>query len=309
MALSLSSTLCIFSQIGLPRVVIAEGGPYAASDSSIQHFHDQIHLPEHYANLPLSLVCTNGSMQALGFSWVRVFLQPGASDENVQSSDAESGRLLVDEHTFEGRTQVYLDLTGQLNAGRNRLYIEGAGPAGAVFSWELRSEGAPVLSRFNPTCTISGASLLIGGFGFSNRPAENVVHLGSLQIPVMKSTFKRLKLAVPPGFPSGTYPLSVSVAGYPSNTIKMNVLTGPEVDGLEYSTMRSGQTMAIYGKNFSTRLGDNIVYLGNKTATVVASSETTISVVVPNLPAGITNVSVIVNGAVAKGTARLTIVH
>lgn len=307
-ALFLNAQAICVGQIGIPRVVIAAGGPYVATDTTLQHFRDKIDLPGHYAKLPLSLVCTNGSMQSLGFNWVRVFLQPGSSDQDLQAGGTESGRLLVDEHTFEGRTQVYLDMTSQLNVGNNRLYIEGAGPAGAVFSWEMRSEGAPVLSRLNPTSTVSGASLRLSGFGFSVRPQENVVKLGIMPITVLQSGFRHLKVAIPPGCAPGTYSLSVAVGGFPSNAIRLTVLSGPEVDGVEYTTVRSGQSMAIYGKNFSAITANNQVYFGQNLAKVTGSTDTTLNVIVPQANPGLASVTVMVSGALAKGSPKVDVI-
>jgi hypothetical protein len=289
-------------------VVIGSGGPYEAKDTSIQHFHDSIYLPGHYANQPLSILFTNGSYSHLGFNWVRVFLLPNETDVNFQAGSESQGRLLVDEHSFANSSQIYLDLTGQLNAGVNRLNIEGAAPAGSVFSWELRSAGPPELSPLNPRSTISGARLTLSGFGFSLRTEENGVKLGSTALAVLQASTRTLKVQVPPGFTPGTYDLSVCVAGYPSRPIKMTVYAGAEVMSTEYSTVVSGQQMNIYGKNFSDNAADNAVYLGNQRAQVSASSDTTITIVVPHFASQQSlTVTVFVGSAQAKGNPTVRV--
>lgn len=112
----------------LPRVVISSGGPYTANGgTSIQSFDDAIELSREYANKPLALVLTNGSINASGFSWMRMFLQQGGSDTNLQSGASEFGRLLCDENSFLNSAQIYVDLTSQLAPGRNRIHLEGVG--------------------------------------------------------------------------------------------------------------------------------------------------------------------------------------
>lgn len=296
-------------QVGLPRVVIASGGPYEAKDTSIQKFRDRIDLPGHYATQPLSMLFTNGSYSHLGFNWVRVFLLPNESDVNFQAGSETQGRLLVDERSFVNSSQFYLDLTGQLNAGENRLYIEGAAPAGSVFSWELRSAGPPELSPLNPHSTVSGARLSLSGFGFSLRPQEDAVKLGPAEIPVLAASNRSLQVQVPPGFMPGTYDLSVAVAGYPSRPIKMTVYAGAEVTSTEYATVASGQQMNIYGKNFSATAAENAVYIGNQRAQVTTCSDSTITVTVPKVESAQSlPVTVFVGGAQAKGnpTVRIT---
>lgn len=296
------------SQVGIPRVIIASGGPYLASDTSLQRFRGSIDVPGHYIDKPLSLVFTNGSSRALGFNWVRVFLQPGAADANILAGGDQSGRLLVDEKAFVGTAQVYLDMTAQLNKGHNRLYIEGAGPAGSVLAWELRSEGAPVLSPLNPRNTVSGASLTLAGFGFSIRPEENIVQLGPASIPVVKATYRSLKIAIPAGFSAGTYGISVRVAGFPSNTLRINVLPGPEVTGTEFRSVVAGQQLAVYGKSFSETPAENIVYVGRQPARLINCSESTLTITVPQMPpAQAVPVTVFVRGAQANGQPEIAV--
>lgn len=217
-------------RLKLPRVIIAEGGPYVSrSPSQIQQFRDVITLPPSYAMQPLSLVCTNGADEAMGFQWVRLFLLPG--DENASQNGLQGqqlfGRLLVDEHTFLAVPQVYLDMTGQLRPGRNNVAIEAVGVNGATFSWELRSIGTPTLVPANPA-VMPGQSFIIYGSGFSSRPEENVVRLGPGYLPVQASNFSEMRVKVPYGWPSGAYDLSVALQNYRSKSIRAEVLKPPQ---------------------------------------------------------------------------------
>ncbi|MBA3994128.1 MAG: hypothetical protein C0469_11425, partial [Cyanobacteria bacterium DS2.3.42] len=285
----------------LPRVVISSGGPYTAQSSSIQTFDDAIDVPREYATKPLALVATNGSLSSAGFNWVRMFLQPGGSDTNLQSGASELGRLLVDENSFLNSAQLFVDMTSQLAPGRNRIHIEGVGRQGAQFFWELRSIGAPQLSKLNQRVTVGGAALVLSGMGFSVRPSENEVMLGPMQISVMESNGRLLKVYVPPGFPEGQFPLFVAIQGMKSNVIQMEVLPSPKVSSVNPVRLLPGQTISIRGSGFSTSPQDNRVYIGKYPAPVVSSNSQVINAMVPNMPPQTAKITVMASGATAQG--------
>ncbi len=313
----LVSLLCTFTTPGLsadaqdlkklPRVVISSGGPYTAQGSSIQNFEDAIDVPPAYSNKPLALVATNGSVSSSGFSWVRMFLQPGGSDTNLQSGASELGRLLVDENSFLNSAQAYVDLTAQLATGRNRIHIEGVGSEGAQFYWELRSVGAPELSKLNPRVAIGGAPLELSGIGFSVRPSENEVMLGPYPLSVMESNGRMLKAYVPPGFPQGQYSLAVAIQGMKSNSIQMEILPSPKISSVYPVSLLPGQTISIRGSGFSDAREGNRVYIGEYPAPVVGASSQLINAMVPNMPVGAAKVTVIANGATAQGNPQVSI--
>lgn len=303
--LSLIICLPVGAQQRVPRVVISAGGPYTVRDSTIQRFRDNITVPREYAEQPLLLVFSNGAYSQTGFGWVRVFLKPGAGDSG---GSEEVGRLLVDENSFISSPQLLLDMTGQMHEGQNPIYIEGAGTAGAVFSWELRSVGPPKLAKLNPSVTTCGANLIIAGTGFSLRSDENSASLGNFNIPVMATSQNAIKLYVPPNFPPGVYPLSISVRNYRSNLIKMMVISGPHISSLSTYNSRPGQTVTINGSGFSANPQENLVYVGRTPARIVSASQGALTFVVPNVGRmDGQSVSVFVRGTQASGSAKLAI--
>lgn len=314
---TLITLLCTFTTPGfsadaqdlkkLPRVVISSGGPYTAQGNSIQTFEDAIDLPREYATKPLALVATNGSISSAGFSWVRMFLQNGGSDTNLQSGAQELGRLLVDENSFLNSAQMFLDLTSQLAPGKNRIHIEGVGRQGAQFFWELRSIGPPQLSKLNQRVTVGGAALVVSGIGFSVRPSENEVMLGPMQLSVMESNGRLLKVYVPPGFPEGQYPFFVAIQGMKSNIIPMEVLPSPKISSVNPIRLLPGQTISIRGSGFSTSPQGNRVFIGNYPAPVVSSNAQIINAMVPNMPPQTSKITVIANGATAQGNPEVSI--
>ena len=214
-------------RLKLPRVVISAGGPYASSGPTLQQFSDSIDLVSPYVGQPLSLVFTNGSERTVEFEWLRVFLLPGGEDANLQQGSQPVGRLLIDERSFLLTPQVYLDMTGQLNPGLNKIAIEGAGRKGATFQWELRSVGVPVLQPSRPV-VLPGGSFTLYGSGFSLRADENTVRLGQGYLTVEQSNFSQMLVRVPNGWTPGVYDLSVLIDSYQSKSIKVVVAKPPQ---------------------------------------------------------------------------------
>ena len=211
--------------LNLPRVVVDSGGPYESRSMEIQRFHDKIEISSEYLGQPLSMVCTNGSLQKPGYSWVRMILLPSKNDQDYQSLQEPIGRMIVNEDSFLGSAQIYLDESRQFRPGINRVIIEAAGRPGSVFSWEIRSIGKPNLSMPDQVSTVSGAWLTIYGSGFSLRPDENIVSIGPARVPVGESNFSALNAFIPKNFPAGTYDLSVAIRNFRSRVIKVQVVT------------------------------------------------------------------------------------
>lgn len=208
----------------LPRVVVDSGGPYESRSLSVQRFTGKIEIPSEYLLQPLSMVCTNGSLKAPGFSWVRMILVPSKSDQDYQSLSEPIGRMIVNEDSFLDSAQIYLDESRQFKPGVNQIVIEAAGRVGAVFSWEIRSIGKPSLSMPDQISTVGGGWLTIEGSGFSMRPDENIVSIGPARLPVGESNFYSLNVFVPKDFPPGNYDLTVAIRNYKSRSIKVQVI-------------------------------------------------------------------------------------
>lgn len=207
----------------LPRVIISSGGPYESRNNQIQWFRTVMDIPPEYAQQPMNFVATDGSENAPGFSWVRMFLLPEQEDSDLQQLSQPVGRLLVDATSFAKSAQIYVDVSSQLRPGRNRIQIEGAGPVGGVFSWEIRSIGTPRLFEAQEIGITAGEWLTIYGAGFSSRPDENVVQIGSTVLPVAQSDYGWLRVGIPRQFPPGQYDLSISIREYKSRVIKLDV--------------------------------------------------------------------------------------
>lgn len=213
------------ADLDLPRVVVASGGPYQSRSLSIQRFYDVIDIPQEYLLQPLSMVCTDGAINAPGYSWVRMILLPSSSDQDYQALSEPIGRMLVNENSFLDSAQIYLDLSRQFQSGKNKICIEAAGRVGSEFSWEIRSIGKPNLFMPNQSATVSGEWFTIYGSGFSLRKNENTVQLGPITLPVGSSNGSALSVFIPKNFPPANYDLSVSIRNYKSRVVKLAVQT------------------------------------------------------------------------------------
>lgn len=206
----------------MPRVVISAGGPYVASSTAQQNFRGSIDVPAKYFSHPLELVCKSGTLTAPGFNWVRMILLPDKTDVEIQDTGQPIGRLLVDERSFLKSPISYTDVSGQFHVNENKFVIEAAGPAGSVFSWELRSIGPPTLYNASGPL-IAGQVIILYGTGFSLRPDENWVTINGYQLPVMACSATELKVRLPKGLAAGDYKLVAAIRQYASNALTIYV--------------------------------------------------------------------------------------
>lgn len=258
-----------------PEIVIQAGGPYVSHSNAIQTFNDSLSVPGDLAGKPLTLIATNGSLTAPGFSWVRMFLSSGESDGQP------TGQLLVDEHTFTSSAQVYLNISGQVPPGSSRIVIQAAGSPGSTFSWKLRAVAPPRLSTINSSLTFPGARLIIHGAGFSPDPEGNRVAVGNQLAQIVGISDTALKIVVPPNLNPSTYPVFAMVGRYRSNAIKIVVRGVPAVTGTDTNVVQAGSTLMIRGSNFGFNPADVQVFIGNARASVVGVRDDAITVLVP----------------------------
>lgn len=81
---------------------------------------------------------------------------------------------------------------------------------------------------------------------------------------------------------------------FPRLRYAYRTFTTPYVKSISPSRGKGGQTVTIYGSGFSSNTADIHVTIGNSTCSVVTSSETRLTCVLKNRPAGIYNVILLV---------------
>jgi hypothetical protein len=101
--------------------------------------------------------------------------------------------------------------------------------------------------------------------------------------------------------------VTVAVAGKTSNAVSFTV-TGvatptPTITSLAPTSGAPGASITITGTNFSTTANANTVSFGTTIATVTAATATSLHVTVPNIAAGVVNVTVAVAGKTSNAAS------
>ncbi len=139
---------------------------------------------------------------------------------------------------------------------------------------------AATLISISPTSAKEGNEITIEGKYFSST-ADNKVTLNGLDAEVTAANITTIKAIVPEGATSGD--IVVTKNGMASNSLACTIvpLDIPTLISISPEKGKVGQEVIITGKDFSTTPSENIVKFNGTEATVVESTETTITVIVP----------------------------
>jgi endoglucanase len=164
----------------------------------------------------------------------------------------------------------------------------------------------PTISSITPASAAAGASVTIAGTNFSTTASANTVTFGSTAATVTSATATSLSVAVP-NIAAGAVNVTVAVAGKTSNAVSFTV-TGvvtptPSITSLAPTSGAPGAAITITGTNFSATANANTVAFGAATATVTSATATSLHVTVPNIAAGVVNVTVAVAGKTSNAAS------
>lgn len=138
----------------------------------------------------------------------------------------------------------------------------------------------PVIERLEPTSGPIGATVIVVGRHFD---AEQTLWLGQTQLEVVARLPNRWTVRIPQGAQSGT--LDVRVARGTVNGPRFRVsaaLPAPVVSSFEPARGAPGTEVVLRGENFSTRLTENQVHLGETPVVVRNATPTELTVIIPN---------------------------
>ncbi len=170
---------------------------------------------------------------------------------------------------------------------------------GSTSNGKLFTLRVPVITSLSPVSGVPGDSITISGANFDTTASNNVVTFtsagGTVNATVTSATSTTLTVTVPAGAVTGN--VTVTAFGSTSNAKLFTTLT-PVITAITPGSGIIGDIATITGVNFSPTAADNTVLFtsagGTVNATVISSTSTSLSVVVPG---GITgNVSVQVGG-------------
>jgi hypothetical protein len=179
--------------------------------------------------------------------------------------------------------------------------------ATSSMSFTVPTGPAPTITSIAPDSGPVGTSVTITGTNFSATPASNSVQFNGVTAAVSASTTTTITTSVPAGAVTG--PLSVTVGGQVVTSATNFTVTGNAAPSITSFTPASGPVgtqVIITGVNFNSTAANNSVKFNGVTATVTASTPTTITTSVP-AGASTGTITVTVGASTATSTSTFTV--
>ncbi len=165
----------------------------------------------------------------------------------------------------------------------------------------------PTITSFTPTSGLVGSTVTLTGTNFSTTPTNNVVKFyANRTATVSASTTTSLTVTVPASAATG--PISVTTNCITATSTDFTVLTAPvpTITSFAPTSGPIGTTVTITGTNFNTTPANNTVKFNGTTATVTASTATSITTTVPS-GATTGKITVTVGGNTATSATNFTV--
>lgn len=243
------------------------GGTYQiANPSQTQRFADYFDVKQ--SGMPLTLTMTQGLPR---FTWLRISI---------------AGRQVATEKNFASGATQKIDVSDVVGPGTSQLQVEGAGPAGARFQWQISTMKPSItVTTINPNDeVVVGEKLQINGTGFPPNAAGMTVNFNAKQGRIVAASSKTLSVEVPTSADVGVNTLIVKLGSWKSDPKKITVRGIPELSGTNLQGVAPGMELIIYGRNFSEKPGENTVMFNDQvSAAVTSASKTQLTVTAPNV--------------------------
>jgi uncharacterized repeat protein (TIGR03803 family) len=256
-------------------------------------------------NIPQGSLTLNGD----GTGFYGMTLEGGSNDFGTIFKIKADGTGYVKLLDFDGINGQYPygDLYNEVD---QFLYgmteFGGANNKGIIFRYDLLST-VPTITSFSPASGLIGTNITIIGTNFSTTPANNTVQFNGTTAVVTASTATSITTAVPAGATTGKIAVVVgSSTATSTNDFIVSTVSLPTITSFTPLSGPTGTTVTITGTNFSTTPANNTVTFNGATATVSASTTTSITTTVP-ASANIGKISVTVSGNTATSTNDFTV--
>jgi hypothetical protein len=165
---------------------------------------------------------------------------------------------------------------------------------------------APVISSFNPTSALPGATVTISGANFNASTAGNIVAFDNIPAVVTSATATEIHAVVPPAATTGK--ISVITNGKSATSSADFTVLETTITGFTPSSGVIGTSVTINGNNFHLSPAGNIVKFNGVSAVVSSGNSTQLTVVVP--PAATTGkVSVTIDGNTSTSSSDFTVLQ
>lgn len=156
----------------------------------------------------------------------------------------------------------------------------------------------PIVSSFSPIATKVSSRVVITGKNFSNNIEEIRVWVNGVasELLVIDATETMIEVIVPANTNTGI--ITVEVNGvFGSSTSPLNIIQVPTLSSISRLVVAPGDILEIIGLGFSNILEENIVYFNEYAIIPVNSSQTNLTVVIPDdLMGGENLLSILVGG-------------
>lgn len=183
----------------------------------------------------------------------------------------------------------------------------GVNTATSATDFTVTTVAPPTITSFTPSSGPVGNTVTITGTNFSVTPANNTVRFNGTTATVTASTATSITTSVPSGATTGK--ISVTVGGNTATSatdFTVTTVALPTITSFTPSSGPVGNTVTITGTNFSVIPANNTVKFNGTTASVTASTATSITT---SVPSGATTgkISVTVGGNTATSATDFVI--
>jgi N-acetylneuraminic acid mutarotase len=140
----------------------------------------------------------------------------------------------------------------------------------------------PEIHSFSPATVTKDTRITVKGAYFGPLRKQNKAFINNIPLYILEYSPTELLFRVPSGIEPGNYPLVVEVMGQQVNSEDNIEVIVPEITDVTPQEGTWNDEVTIWGRNFGSGIGDNIVRFGEEEATVVDASSEKVVVKVPN---------------------------
>lgn len=191
----------------------------------------------------------------------------GSIPVSILTATSEKLKILIPSIPQSGSYKIQVTSNGKSGIAAENLTIEN-----------------PFISTFTPNKGPDGTTLTIKGDYFSYNKSFNKVYLNQMPCQVIESSRTQLKAITPFTLFVGTTKVIVNINGKINTPNNDYFIEGPYITDVNPLQGSYKDVVTISGEGFSSIANENIVSFGPLKVTILSTSNTKLSVVVPDLP-------------------------
>lgn len=275
-----------------PVIISQSKKDFVSQGPKWQNFSDYIDLKTGQEQMPLTLTVNNGTQGTTPFRAIRATL---------------GGKQLFSERDFSGRT-LQLDLSGALTPGSTQIIFTAYGNAGSTFNWQVASSVKSDITGLAKDKASPGDKIKAQGKNLPTDLKAYSIKVDGTAATVNSATSSGVEFTIPDKIkPGKAKPVEIKVSGTKAKALTINIVVKPEIKGLNYLAISSGQVLTISGANFGTDTSEVKVTFNGQAGQIQSVTDSSINVLTPEFGAspGPVEVKVTVGGLDADKSARM----